>query len=305
MQNIRITKRIYDESKKENFDCSNVVDFINKHELTYLGKGADATVVKLIDNVPMALKVMSYNSSENYIRPRGKHVHLKDNRYIKNMLMTLDFMKEANETGFEYFPYIYEVLNCPVFDDCVEKECTEGNSKVYIFYEVFDGTLEKLILEIKYPSEWYDIIFQMALTNYYMEVLNGYRYKDAKPKNILYKKLPKMKIQEYELDGQKVSVKHNYVVVLWDFNYLEKITPENKHLVISNIEFLLRYLRTTPEIPNPPNWRMMKLLRELRHNPENTHAILRKYYLVPSDSCKAAVNTGRLNWEPCSQVLQL
>ena len=28
-----------------------------------------------------------------------------------------------------------------------------------------------------------------------------------------------------------------------------------------------------------------------------------KIYLVPSDSCKAAINTGRLNWEPCSQVL--
>ena len=28
-----------------------------------------------------------------------------------------------------------------------------------------------------------------------------------------------------------------------------------------------------------------------------------RFYLVPSDSCEAAINTGRLNWEPCSQVL--
>lgn len=256
---------------EEKINCKNVIKFADDTMAAELGKGKEATVNKLmVEGTPVAFKIMDYNDTKNYTKKNKTDP--KDRTQIKNMFATFDFMTESNYTGFEYFPYIYGVLDC--HDD--------ENSKVYIFYEVFDGNLIELIDKIEHPSEWYDIIFQLIMINNYIEILNGYRYNDGTPQNHLYKKLAKPYYKEYDIGGKKLKINHKYLLVLWDFNYMEKITDQNKNQVTSNIDFLIRYLNENMEkIKIPPSGRIMKLLQEISNKPGEMATIVNQYYGIP------------------------
>src|SRR5690606_30894227 len=109
------------------------------------------------------------------------------------------------------FPHLYGVLNCHGSD----------NSRVYIYYELFDGDLEDLINNIGHPSEWYDIAFQMIMINYYIMIINKYTY-DGNIKNHLYKKLSKPYYKKYEIDNREISINHKFLIVYKDFNNITR-----------------------------------------------------------------------------------
>jgi hypothetical protein len=253
---------------EERINCENVMKFADKTLQSKLGEGKEAVINKLmVENIPVAFKVMKYNDTEGY--EKKNKTDANDRIWVKNMFDTFDLMTEANYTGFEYFPYIYGVLNCH------EKE----NSNIYIYYEVFDGSLIDLINNITHPSEWYDIVFQMIMINYYIEIINGYRYNDGTVQNHLYKKLEKPYYKEYHINSHKFNINHRYLIVLWDINYIEKITDKNKNQITSNINFLLRYINENKEkIKIPPSGRIIKLLHEVKNNTKDTINILSQYY---------------------------
>ncbi len=251
---------------EKRINCENVMKFADATLESTLGEGKEASVKQLkVENIPVAFKVMEYDDSPEYKREgKGK----RDNEWLQNMFKTFDFMTEANYTGWPYFPYIYGVLNCHNGTD----------SKVYIYYEVFDGSLLDLFNRIEHPSDWYDIAFQMIMINYYIENVNGYRYNDGTPQNHLYRKI-KPYYKEYTFDTHKYTINHKYLITLWDFNYMEPITDKNKSQVVSNIDFLLKYInKNRDKIKIPPSDRIIKLLTEVSDNTNDTLNILDKYY---------------------------
>ena len=258
---------------EDRINCENVIRFTEKTLESELGKGKEAVVNKLvIDGTPVAYKVIKYNNSDDYVRKKGE---MRDKKWAKNMFEIFDFMTEANYTGFEYFPYLYGVLICHNDETNI--------STMYIFYEVFDGDLTDLFNKIEHPSDWYDIIFQLIMINYYITFVHGYIYYDGSPQNHLYKKLPKPYYKDYEIEGHKFKINHKYLLALWDFNYMEKLTEESKERIQSNIDLLLKYIQSNKhkgQIKNPPSDRILKLLNEVKDNPENTISILDTYYNI-------------------------
>ena len=268
---------------EKRINCENVIKFVEKKQADTLGSGLESTIIKLIINeIPVALKVLKYNDSPGYVYKNKTDPN--DKTWIQNIFDVYDFMTESNYTGFEYFPYLYGVLNCH-----------DGlNSKVYTFYEVFDGDLINLISKMEHQSEWYDIVFQMIMINYYIEIINGYRYNDGTPQNHLYRKLPKPYYKLYDINGVQFNISHKYLIVLWDISYMEKITIGNKSKVTSNISFLSKYLtdnNTNANIPVPPGPKITKLLEEINNSPQNTVEILGKYYPATKQSNTNALST--------------
>lgn len=252
---------------EKRINCENVMKFIDKIQTNPEENKLNINKL-LVENIPVALKIINYNDTDIYIRKNKSDP--KDKIWIKNLFDTFDFMTEANYTGFEYFPYLYGVL------DCHDRE----NSKVYIFYELFDGSLIDLLNKMEHPSEWYDIIFQMAMMNYYIEIMNGYRYNNGKIKNHLYKKIDKPYYKEYHIDSYNFNIYHRYLIVLWDMNYIEKMTIDNENQIVSNIDFLLEYLDKEKEkIKIPPSERIIKLLYDIKNNIKDTINILSRYYI--------------------------
>lgn len=270
-------------------NCENVIKFVNENFDSSLGEGLESAVNKIMvspdkssSTIPMAYKVMKYNDTEDYVKKEKNDPN--DKTWTKDLFNTFDFMTEANYTGFEYFPYLYGVL------DCHDNE----NSKIYIFYEVFDGDLINLINNLEHPSDWYDIAFQMIMINYYIQVINGYRYNDGNPQNHLYKKLVKPYNKEYKFGDNAFRVNHKYLITLWDINYIEKITETNKNQIVSNIDFLLKYLdKNKPDIKVYPTGRIIKLLYDIKNSPEKTTEILYRYYGPTRDSTsKQTISTS-------------
>ena len=255
---------------EERINCENVIKFAQETNDSLLGKGLESEVDKLIiESVPIAFKIIKYNDEENYIKE--SETDANDRTWLKNLFDTFDFMTDANHTGFEYFPYLYGVLNCH-----------EGeNSKVYIFYEAFEGNLIKLINQMEHPSEWYDIVFQMIMINYYIEVLNGYLYNYGTPQNHLYRRLPKAIYREYELGDFKFKINHKYLIVLWDFNFMEKITDENRDKIVANTTYLLNYINANKDkLKIPPSGRIIKLLYDVQNHSKEIPSILNQYYNI-------------------------
>jgi len=250
---------------EERINCENVIKFADQT------KENKMVAEKLIvDNTPIAFKIINYNDDENYIKKNKSDSN--DRLWLQNMFNTFDFMTEANYTGFEYFPYLYGVLNCH----------NDENSKVYLFYEFFDGNLVELINQIGHPSEWYDIVFQMIMINYYIQSMNGYQYNNGILQNHLYKKLSKPYYKEYQIENHIFNINHKYLIALWDFVFIVK-TPENKNEIITNIDYLLNFLTENKDkIKIPPSGRIIKLLHDIKNNPNNTIDVLFQYY-GPSD----------------------
>lgn len=256
------------EYLEKRINCDNVIEHHDKFYQSTLGQGREASVdLLMVKNIPFAFKMMKYNATPGYVRENKSDP--KDIIWVNNLFKTFDFMTEANYTGHPYFPYLYGVLDCPM----------DAESKLYIYYEAFEGDLRKLIDEIEHPSDWYDICFQMILINYYMEVVNNLRYNDGKPANHLYRKYSKPFYQKYQIEDISFSISHKYLIVLWDFNYVEKISDENRSSVVSNIRFLLKYLReNSNKIKILPSNRIMKLLSEIVNKPSDSIKILHEYY---------------------------
>lgn len=221
--------KVSDKMRKyleDKINCQNVIKFIEKHEGTQL---VDKII---IHSIPVSIET-------------NTHV---DN--LREKFEMYDFITESNYTGFEYFPYLYGVLEC------------KDESLLYVFYESFDGNLYEAIESIEHASEWYSIIFQLLLINNYMET-SGYQHTID---NFIYKKNPIQ--QEYEIEGYTFSIKHKYLIVLWN---LTLVKSER------NIDMILDFINSR-EFKVPASPRIIKMLEEIKANPGEIWRILDQYY---------------------------
>lgn len=238
-------------------NCQNVMKFIDKNEANEV----------VIVSTRVMVKVVDYNEDSVETSDDGEW----DNQRIEHLFSIYDFMVEANHTGYEYFPNLYGVLNCHNGSD----------SKVYVFAEAFDGGLLELSEKIAHPSDWYDVVFQMIMINYYIEVVNGYYYYGGGLENHLYRKLEKPIYQEYNIgDDGKFRINHKYLIVVWNIDYMV-LAKDSKKVFRRNTEMLASYLEEHKETMKvPPSLRVMQLLSDVNGGYSNIAIILNKYYNV-------------------------
>lgn len=253
MSREKITRQMIEYLEKQ-LNCENVMRFADEKAID-----KHATKKLMVKDIPLAFDIVNYDDTEGYVQetPSDK----RDQASVRAMYGRFDYMTEANFTGFEYFPYLYGVLDCHGGAD----------SRVYLFYEYFIGNLVDLVINnIEHPSEWYDIAFQLITLNHYILNVTNKRYHSAVPQNHLYRKLDKPYYKEYQFNNTKLKINHKYLIVLWDFDF----GPGP-----SNIELLLQYLeKNKDKIKIPPTPRVIKLLTEVKNNPSDTINILTVYY---------------------------
>lgn len=252
---------------EKTINCQNIIKLADKMVETKSNKNK-----LIIKDIPVAFNIVPYNDDKNYSQKNSEEP--KDTVWIQNKIKTFDIMTESNHSGFEYFPYLYGVLNCHDGDD----------SKLYIFYEFFAQNLANLINNLEHPSEWYDIIFQMIVIDYYLKT-SGYDYTNATPENHLYKKLDKPYYREYILNNITFNINHKYLIVMgiW-INIMEREESLNNE---SNISLLLDYVnKNKDKMKTPPSDRIVKLLTDIQSSPDNIPDILNRYYNPSSKSDK-------------------
>lgn len=245
---------------EDRVNCTNILEFMRTHtsdsrdsrdsressELTIESISVTSEIIKYTDND-------SASSSEVLSKSKLNKIY---DRY--------DFISEANHTGFEYFPYLYGVLDCHSGMD----------SKVYVIYEMFDGTLDTMLSEIEHASDWYETIFQICLIHHYIINIAKASYSGATVPHHLYQKYKFAKKRQYTLGEFKFELYHKNLVVLWDFQ-LE--TPSSNSP--PNLKHLLDYITTNgSKFKIQPSPRLIRMLNEIISTPADIPKILDSYY---------------------------
>ena len=247
----------------DRLNCENVIKFIEKH---ISNNGIHPKKIKKlkVGTVDTAVDIIKYNDS---LDNNNNNNNIPNKEWLEKILfVNYDFITEANYTGFEYFPYLYGVLNCHNND----------KSKVYVFYEYFGANLLDLINKMEHPSEWYDIVFQLAIINHFLTEMHNYSY-DGAVEDHMYNKLPKPIYQQYEFNNYQFNINHKYLIVYWNPASMKKTNNNNNDN--SNIANLLKYLEQNKDkIKIFPSARIITLLNELLKQPSNTIEILNQYY---------------------------
>lgn len=265
MKRIKVTEKMVKFLGKV-ANCKNIINFLNKY---YANKSESSGDKKnrnklIIRNIPVAFYLIRYNDDESY--KMGKNDDIKDTKWKKNVYTIFDFITESNYTGFEYFPYLYGVLDCHSGKD----------SRIYVFYEYFDQKLIEIINSLEHPSEWYDIAFQLISICYYMHIINSYKY-DEGLESYLCKKMDKPYHKKYDLNGNIVTVSHNFVIVLYCYYPMRKLTEEDE--IMGTIDLLLTYTQNNKDnMKVPPSKRIIKLLYDVKNDPLKTVDILYQYF---------------------------
>lgn len=266
---------------EERINCANIIGYIDRKRIS---ENVDRKSTKLIiNNIDVLLDVVTYGrdleSDKEEPNEEFTEELVEDELVAEDIdpdigggasptgfFTIYDFMTESNYNGFEYFPYIYGILNCS----------DQPEPVVYTFYEFFENNLVEIISNMEHASEWYDIVFQMAMINYYIQIANNYNYEGGIVANHLCHRLPKPYYKQYELSSASIKVSHRCLIVLWNVTKLEKTDNPSK---TSNIWYLLNYVETNKDnLKIKPSERIMKLLVELHDGPSRTLEILEKYY---------------------------
>lgn len=263
-QRSKITDKMrkYLESR---LNCENVIKFVDKNLSDTITINDSIKKLK-IGTIPLLLQIINYNDEND-----------DDKKNLQKTFAGYDFITEANYTGFEYFPYLYGVLNCHA----------GSKSRVYVFFEYFENTLTDLFPKIEHSSEWYDIIFQLAIINYYLTTQNSYYY-DSRPEKYLYNRFAKPIYQQYDFTDKKFNINHKYLINLWSDKIIKSDEQLNKTEYIKN---LLEYIEKHRDaIKIPPSGRIIKLLQDLQNSPDNTLLILDQYYNTKPSAPSRAEN---------------
>ena len=231
-------------------NCENIISFLEKHKV----EGSTKISVR---NREMDIFIIGYDDYTGDLLT-NKNKQTKD-----NLFKYYDFISDANHTGFEYFPYLYGVLDCH----------SGNNSKIYTIQEPFDGTLGDLVTSLDQQKEWFTIIFQMVLIHYYFSVITGCNYKNATIQNHFYKKSTKKYPQRYKLDGHEFEFFSDITLVLGEFNLVNDATEQNPN----NLQLLVSYIGSNPNIIKPSS-SQMAIIAEVIESPKSTPTILKKYY---------------------------
>lgn len=256
----KIANQIY-QYLEERINCSNIISYIDKYKNKE--ENIDSITSLTIESVPVAFKVIQYDdkNTESNSKIIGK-------KTIKKIYDMYDFISESNHTGFEYFPYLYGVLDCH----------NESDSKVYTLYETFDGTISELLKQISHPTEWYEIFFQIILIHHFVNNISNKKYLNGTLDNHLYKKYKHPLKKQYSLGEYKFEIFHRNLIVMWNFELADIDTTNNQNIKI-NIDYLLDFFKEhTDTMENKPTGRLMNLLHEIKSSPSEIPKILDKYY---------------------------
>ena len=257
----KTASRIY-KHLEDRVNCTNILEYIRTH--------SSESKKLVIDDILVNLEIIKYSDStsdsdgSSASRNENGSLDLLLKKDLDKKYEIYDFISEANHTGFEYFPYLYGVLDCH----------SELNSKVYVLYEMFDGTLDTLFSELEQGSDWYEIIFQVCLINHYMINIAKVSYSDAIVPHHFYQKYKFPKKREYTLGDYKFEMYHKNLITLWDF----KLEPESTHLP-SNINHVLNYITSnTSKFKVQPSQRIIRMLSDITFDSTNIPKILDSYY---------------------------
>lgn len=226
---------------EDSLNCENVMTFITK------AKKNNDTII--INDTPVTYEIINYQSN-------------KSKESVQKIFEIYDIMTEANYTGFEYFPYIYGVL-----------DCHSDTNNYYLFRENFQGNLIELINNIEHPSDWYDIVFQIIMIGYYLYDIIGVKYQ-FNIKELLYNKLNKPYYKEYKIGDHNITINHKYLIVIWNPNTINK---NNINQININMDFLLLHLKNH-DIKIPPSNRIIKLIQDIAKPDSNIPDIIQEYY---------------------------
>lgn len=260
---VKKTKTLINYLKKK-INCKNAVEFIDQSESSDMTEHNDNYGKMIINGLNVAHIKIKYDDVES-----DELTDDINRTEIKAIFDYFDTITEANNTGFQQFPYLYGVLDCRNVDN-------PSDSNLYVLFEHFHGDLIRLINEIEHPSEWYDIIFQIIMINYFLYDLNNYAYPNGTVRNLLYNKLEKPYYQDYEIDGNKLRVSHKYLIVMWN---LGKRFVVDKDKFKTNIQYLLEYIvEHDKHIKIKPSLRIMNLLNQIINDHKETVKLLVEYY---------------------------
>lgn len=254
---------------EEKINCKNVMKKADDYS-------TEAEKILLIESENVVFEIYYYDDTKIEEGDRNQ-------MWVQRLIQTLDFMVESNHMGFEYFPYVYGLLNCH-----------EGpESKIYLYTEAFDGRLEDLFGNILHPSDWYDVIFQIVMIDYWIR-LHKYEY-DASIEKFVFRKYPKPFKKKYEIDSLTLNLSRKYLIIYANtqpFISLETIvtnfpdeilepTGEDAEFPIKKpgINMLYSFV-IEGKFPVPPSHRIVRMLEDLMQNKdiEGTNSIINKYY---------------------------
>ncbi|AQN68061.1 hypothetical protein [Saudi moumouvirus] len=244
---------------EDTLNCQNVMKFIDETE-------TNKNIIN-IDSVNVFYEIINYNDSDRDLSENNDEDIKITRNDVERIFSSYDIMTEANYTGLEYFPYIYGVLDCR---DSI-------NSKFYVFRENFQGILPDLIDNIEHPSDWYDVLFQVIIINYYLKTITNIDY-HSNINKYLFNKLPKPYYKEYNIGNHVVNINHKYLIVLWD---PENLIASDKDInqVNINMDFLLEYIKNS-NIKIPPSNRIIKLINDIQSSNKNIPDIINEYYNI-------------------------
>jgi hypothetical protein len=273
----KIANQIY-QFLEERINCGNIISYIDKYKNKE--ENIDSITSLTIESIPVAFKVIRYddkstndkdiNSDTNTDSNKDTDTNSKitSKKTVEKIYDMYDFISESNHTGFEYFPYLYGVLDCH----------NKFDSKVYVLYESFDGTISELLKQISHPTEWYEIFFQIILIHHFVSNISNKKYSNGTLNNHLYKKYKHPIKKQYSLGEYKFEIFHRNLIVMWNFELDDTNTSNDQNLKI-NIDYLLDFFKEhTDTMENKPTGRLMSLLHEIKSSPTEIPKILDKYY---------------------------
>jgi hypothetical protein len=227
-------------------NCQKVIKFIDRKtksldSVHHLQNSDDRTLT--IKNILVAFHLFSFENNHTL---------------YQDLISKFDFMTRINHEGFEYFPYLYGVLNC--IDDTLQR--------TYVFSEHTDMKLMNLFNNLEGASDWYDLALQAAMIDYYLgEKLQYYDY-GGNLDHFQIIKMEKPVRAEYIVGEElKISTFHKFRLVYWKTTPI----PTNGRLV----ETLLRM--SEKGMINLPG-KIVDMLTEIVANPGSIMAILGRYY---------------------------
>jgi len=248
----KIANRLY-QYLEERINCTNVMSYMDKY------RDDDGSSNLTIESVPVASRIIEYVDS---VDTKSGTINKTT---IDHTYDWYDFVSEANHTGFEYFPYIYGILDCH----------NGPHSKVYILYEMFDGALIELFNQITQPTEWYEILFQIVMIHYYISGVANQTYAKGSVNNHLYKKYKHPIKKQYTLGDYQFEIFHRNLIVGWDF----ELGTENQIPSSTSIDLIITYFKEHGDsLPVKPTGRLMHLLYDIQKSPKDIPKILNQYY---------------------------
>lgn len=241
-------KKISDSARlylSEKLNCINVIEYIDSDN--------NKNNYFLVDGVKNKYEIYEYDNNDK-----------KDLQKIDKIYDKFDVMADANHAGHTYFPFLYAVLNCH----------HGKKSKIYVFYEYFPFTFKDFENKISHNSEWYDIILQIAMINYYIFHNIGPEY-SSRIGDILWTRLDKPYYMTYNFDNITRSISRKFDIVVKKYR---KIHSNSKSLVEDFQSFILNIDDKKMQENTAPTKKILDILDEIVKNPINTLEILSKSY---------------------------